>query len=26
MGLNPRLVQCNISVNTRKGTLRGMHY
>jgi len=25
-GLNPRLVQCNISFNTRKGTLRGMHY
>ena len=25
-GLNPRLVQCNISRNARKGTLRGMHY
>jgi len=25
-GLNPRLVQCNISFNTRKSTLRGMHY
>ena len=25
-GLNPRLVQCNISVNKRKGTLRGVHY
>jgi len=25
-GLNPRLVQCSISFNTRKGTLRGMHY
>ncbi len=25
-GLNPRLVQCNLSVNTHKGTLRGMHY
>jgi dTDP-4-dehydrorhamnose 3,5-epimerase len=25
-GLNPRLVQCNISFNTHKGTLRGMHY
>src|SRR5258705_4001034 len=25
-GLNPRLVQCNISFNLRKGTLRGMHY
>lgn len=24
--LNPRLVQCNISFNARKGTLRGMHY
>jgi dTDP-4-dehydrorhamnose 3,5-epimerase len=24
--LNPRLVQCNISFNVRKGTLRGMHY
>jgi dTDP-4-dehydrorhamnose 3,5-epimerase len=25
-GLNWRLVQCNISGNLRKGTLRGMHY
>jgi len=25
-GLNPRLVQCNVSFNFRKGTLRGMHY
>jgi len=25
-GLNPRLVQCNISFSARKGTLRGMHY
>jgi dTDP-4-dehydrorhamnose 3,5-epimerase len=25
-GLNCRLVQCNVSFNTRKGTLRGMHY
>jgi len=25
-GLNPRLVQCNISFNARKGTLRGIHY
>lgn len=25
-GLNPRLVQCSISYNHRKGTLRGMHY
>ncbi len=24
-GLNTRLVQCNISFNERKGTLRGMH-
>jgi dTDP-4-dehydrorhamnose 3,5-epimerase len=24
--LNPRLVQCNISFNRKKGTLRGMHY
>lgn len=24
--LNPRLVQCSISFNSRKGTLRGMHY
>ena len=25
-GLNPRLVQCNVSFNERKGTWRGMHY
>lgn len=25
-GLNPNLVQCNISFNRKKGTLRGMHY
>lgn len=25
-GLNPRLVQCSISFNERKGTLRGMHF
>jgi dTDP-4-dehydrorhamnose 3,5-epimerase len=25
-GLNPKLVQCNVSFNARKGTLRGMHY
>ena len=25
-GLNPNFVQCNISFNTKKGTLRGMHY
>lgn len=25
-GLNPGLVQCNVSFNTRKATLRGMHY
>ena len=24
--LNPRLVQCNISFNLKRGTLRGMHY
>ena len=26
LGLNPNLAQCSISFNTRKGTLRGMHY
>jgi dTDP-4-dehydrorhamnose 3,5-epimerase len=26
IGLNPKLVQCSISFNTRRGTLRGMHY
>jgi dTDP-4-dehydrorhamnose 3,5-epimerase len=25
-GLNPRLSQCNISLNKKRGTLRGMHY
>lgn len=25
-GLNSRLVQCDISFNVRKGTLRGLHY
>jgi dTDP-4-dehydrorhamnose 3,5-epimerase len=25
-GLNTRLVQCNVSFNNRRGTLRGMHY
>jgi dTDP-4-dehydrorhamnose 3,5-epimerase len=25
-GLNPRVVQCNISSNRKAGTLRGMHY
>ena len=25
-GLNPRLSQCNISYNKKKGTLRGIHY
>jgi dTDP-4-dehydrorhamnose 3,5-epimerase len=25
-GLNPDLVQCNISFNLRRGTVRGMHY
>src|SRR5690349_21501620 len=25
-GLNPRLVQTNISYNAKKGTLRGLHY
>jgi dTDP-4-dehydrorhamnose 3,5-epimerase len=25
-GLNPRLEQCNISYNQKKGTLRGMHF
>jgi dTDP-4-dehydrorhamnose 3,5-epimerase len=24
--LNPRLVQCNISFNSKRGTLRGVHY
>lgn len=25
-GINPKLTQCNISFNKKKGTLRGMHY
>ena len=25
-GVNPNLVQCNISFNKKRGTLRGMHY
>jgi dTDP-4-dehydrorhamnose 3,5-epimerase len=25
-GLNPHLVQCNISFNIRRGTVRGMHF
>jgi dTDP-4-dehydrorhamnose 3,5-epimerase len=25
-GLNPRVTQCNISFNLKRGTLRGMHY
>ena len=25
-GLNPELVQCSVSFNGKKGTLRGMHY
>ena len=25
-GLNPEIVQCSVSLNTEKGTLRGMHY
>ena len=25
-GLNPNIVQCSISYNRKKGTLRGMHY
>ena len=25
-GLNPKLVQCSISFNSHKGTLRGVHY
>jgi dTDP-4-dehydrorhamnose 3,5-epimerase len=26
LGLNPNLAQCNISYNSKRGTLRGMHY
>ena len=25
-GLNPKLVQCSVSFNNKKGTLRGMHF
>jgi len=25
-GLNPNIVQCNVSYSSKKGTLRGMHY
>ena len=25
-GLNPRVLQCNVSFNERQGTLRGIHY
>jgi dTDP-4-dehydrorhamnose 3,5-epimerase len=25
-GLNPKVVQCNVSFNARKGTMRGIHY
>lgn len=25
-GLNPNIVQCNLSFNQKKGTLRGLHY
>jgi dTDP-4-dehydrorhamnose 3,5-epimerase len=25
-GINPRVMQCNISFNKKRGTLRGMHY
>src|SRR5512132_3431854 len=25
-GLDPRVVQCNVSYNRARGTLRGMHY
>lgn len=25
-GLNPKIVQCSVSFNARKGTLRGIHY
>lgn len=25
-GLNPRLVQCDVSFNSKRGTLRGMHF
>src|SRR4051812_21001412 len=25
-GLNPRLLQCNLSFNLKRGTVRGMHY
>ena len=25
-GLEPKVVQCNVSYNPRRGTVRGMHY
>ncbi|OFW57333.1 MAG: dTDP-4-dehydrorhamnose 3,5-epimerase [Candidatus Solincola sediminis] len=25
-GLNPRIVQCNVSYNIKRGTIRGMHF
>src|SRR5262245_11744775 len=25
-GLNPQLVQCNVALSNKRGTLRGMHY
>jgi len=25
-GLNPNVIQCNVSFNAKKGTMRGMHY
>jgi dTDP-4-dehydrorhamnose 3,5-epimerase len=25
-GLNPKLAQCSVSFNAKKGTLRGLHY
>ena len=26
LGLNPKIIQCNVSFNKVKGTIRGMHY
>ena len=26
VGLDPRIAQCSVSYNTRRGTLRGLHY
>ncbi len=26
LGLNPKIVQCSVSFNAKRGTLRGMHY